>query len=213
MNRGSLLREMPYRATERTEARRAAARERILDAAHELVARGGFGAASVAAVAERAGVATGSVYRHFSSKADLFAEVFRRAAQREVDAVAGAATLALSGGSSGRPPGGGSAPAPGPAAGAGGGGPSPRRARAGGRRAGARLAEPVDPVVEAERLAFRRAYRDGFERLVGDELTAAALVGAIGEVLVGPLSPTGSYLDEDRLVAELVSLCERLGGR
>src|SRR5437763_16047563 len=85
---------MPYRATERTEARRAATRERILAAAHELVAAGGFGAASIAAVAERAGVATGSVYRHFSSKADLFAEVFRRAAQREVDAVSRARSLA-----------------------------------------------------------------------------------------------------------------------
>src|SRR5947207_2798839 len=85
---------MPYRVTERTQARRAATRERILRAAHELVAGGGFGAASVAAVAARAGVATGSVYRHFSSKADLFAEVFRRAAQREVDAVADAGTLA-----------------------------------------------------------------------------------------------------------------------
>src|SRR3954470_8377334 len=200
---------MPYRATERTEARRAAARERILEAAHGLVARGGFGAASVAAVAERAGVATGSVYRHFSSKADLFAEVFRRAAQREVDAVAHAGTLAE------------------------GVETFARRALAGRRLAWALLAEPVDPVVEAERLAFRRAYRDGFERLVGDELTAAALVGAIGEVLVGPLSPTGlhnaatddagayvareggveCYLNEDRLVAELVSLCERLGGR
>jgi AcrR family transcriptional regulator len=180
---------MPYRATERTEARRAAARERILQAAHELVARGGFGAASVAAVAERAGVATGSVYRHFSSKADLFAEVFRRAAQREVDAVAGAETLA------------------------GGVETFARRALAGRRLAWALLAEPVDPVVEAERLAFRRAYRAGFERLVGDGLTAAALVGAIGEVLVGPLSPTGQDLDEDRLVTELVALCERLGGR
>jgi AcrR family transcriptional regulator len=180
---------MPYRATERTEARRAAARERLLDAAHDLVARGGFGAASVAAVAERAGVATGSVYRHFSSKAELFAEVFRRAAQREVDAVAGADTLA------------------------GGVETFARRALAGRRLAWALLAEPVDPVVEAERLAFRRAYRDGFERLVGDELTAAALVGAIGEVLVGPLSPTGSELDEDRLVGQLVELCERLGGR
>src|SRR3954465_3104832 len=85
---------MPYRVTERTQARRAATRERILRAAHELVASGGFGAASVAAVAARAGVATGSVYRHFSSKADLFAEVFRRAAQHEVDAVAQAGTLA-----------------------------------------------------------------------------------------------------------------------
>src|SRR4051794_9802655 len=178
---------MPYRATERTEARRAAARERILEAAHELVARGGFSAASVAAVAERAGVATGSVYRHFSSKAELFAEVFRRAAQREVDAVAGAPDLAS------------------------GVETFARRALAGRRLRGARGPEPVDPVVEAERLAFRRAYRDAFMRVTGDDaLTAAALVGAIGEVLVGPLSPTGPDLDEDALVADLVNLCQRL---
>jgi AcrR family transcriptional regulator len=178
---------MPYRATERTEARRAQTRERILRAAHDLVAEGGFAAAPVAAVAARAGVATGSVYRHFSSKADLFAEVFRRAAQREVDAVAQAGDLAT------------------------GVETFARRALAGRRLAWALLAEPVDPVVEAERLAYRRAYRDAFMRVTGDdELTAAALVGAIGEVLVGPLSPTRSDLDEDALVADLVTLCQRL---
>jgi len=178
---------MPYRPTERTEARRLQARVRILRVAHEIVAREGFGAASVAAVAERAGVATGTVYRHFASKADLFAEVFRRAAQHEVDAVAQADTLAEAVET------------------------FARRALAGRRLAWALLAEPVDPVVEAERLAYRRAYRACFERLVDDELTAAALVGAIGEVLVGPLSPTGADLDEDALVANLVSLCQRLG--
>ena len=77
---------MPYRPTERTEARRAQTRERIVRAAHELIARGGYREAQVAAVAARAGVATGTVYRHFPSKAELFAEVFRRASQREVDA-------------------------------------------------------------------------------------------------------------------------------
>ena len=50
--------------------------------------------ASVAAVAARAGVATGTVYRHFPSKSELFAEVFRRASQREVDAVVAAAAAA-----------------------------------------------------------------------------------------------------------------------
>ena len=85
LNCGSLLR-VPYRPTERTEARRAAARERIVRAAHALIARGGYREAQVAAVAAGAGVATGSVYSHFPSKADLFAEVFRRASQREVDA-------------------------------------------------------------------------------------------------------------------------------
>jgi AcrR family transcriptional regulator len=179
---------MAYRPTERTEARRAAARERIVRAAHDVVARGGFGAASVATVAAGAGIATGTVYRHFSSKADLFAEVFRRAAQHEVDAVAAAPSLAA------------------------GVETFARRALAGRRLAWALLAEPVDPVVEAERLAFRRAYRDAFTRFVPDELTAAALVGAIGEVLVGPLSPTAADLDEDALVASLVGLSQRLGG-
>ena len=76
---------MPYRPTERTRARLAAARERIVSAALTQLADGGYASASVVAVARRAGVATGSVYRHFPSKGDLFAEVFRRAAQREVD--------------------------------------------------------------------------------------------------------------------------------
>src|SRR3954452_16200856 len=178
---------MAYRTTERALARRTAVRERILHAALTIVAREGFGAAQVAAVAGEAGVATGTVYRHFTSKADLFAEVFRRAAQHEVDAVNATATLWI------------------------GVEPFAGRALAGRRLAWALLAEPVDPVVEAERLAFRRAYRDVFHRFVPDELTAAALVGAIGEVLVGPLSPTGPDLDEDALVARLVSLCERLG--
>ena len=90
LNRGSLL-GVAYRPTATTEARRREARGRIVRAARELVAEGGFGAAAVAAVAARAGVATGSVYRHFPSKADLFAEVFRTAAQHEVDAVRAAA--------------------------------------------------------------------------------------------------------------------------
>ena len=70
---------MPYRPTERTRARLAAARERIVSAALTQLAEGGYASASVVAVARRAGVATGSVYRHFPSKGDLFAEVFRRA--------------------------------------------------------------------------------------------------------------------------------------
>src|SRR5256714_12119307 len=147
---------MPYRTTERTEARRAQTRKRIVRAAHDLVAEGGFANAPVAAVAQRAGVATGSVYRHFSSKADLFAEVFRRAAQREVDAVAQAPDLAA------------------------GVETFARRALAGRRLAWALLAEPVDPVVEAERLVFPRAPRDPFMRLTTAAApTPAAPVGAI----------------------------------
>ena len=52
-------------------------RERLLRSAQELIEEGGYGAASVAQVAERAGVAAGTLYRHFASKEDLFVEVFR----------------------------------------------------------------------------------------------------------------------------------------
>src|SRR3954452_21159888 len=129
---------MPYRPTERTEQRKAQARERIVRAALDQLADGGYASTSIQAVAARAGVATGSVYRHFPSKADLLAEVFRRAAQREVDAVAAAGAAS---------------------------GPAAERIRAAFQafvrralaapvRAYALLAEPVDPAVERERLVF-----------------------------------------------------------
>jgi AcrR family transcriptional regulator len=197
---------MPYRPTDRTEAHRAATRERIVRAAHALIARGGYREAQVAAVAAGAGVATGSVYRHFPSKAELFAEVFRRASQREVDAARAAAEAA--------------------------GGTAPqrlavaietfaRRALRGRRLAWALIAEPVDPAVEVERLAFRRAYAAGFAQVLREgvaadelapqnvELAAAALVGALGEALVGPLSPLAADVDPDAFIADLVTFCLR----
>jgi AcrR family transcriptional regulator len=198
-----LLPFMPYRPTPRTEAKRAQARERIVQAAHDLIASGGYRAASVAAVADRAGVATGSVYRHFPSKADLFAEVFRRASQREVDAMAevhagpGSVAQRLATGVE----------------------RWARRALKARRLAWALLAEPVDPAVEAERLHFRRAYRDQMAGLIAEgveggelpeqdsELTAAALIGAIGESLVGPLA--AERVDEEKVVGGLMTFCLR----
>ncbi|WCB92350.1 HTH-type transcriptional repressor KstR [Baekduia alba] len=195
---------MPYRPTERTEAKRAATRERIVRAALELVARGGYREAQVAAVAQRADVATGTVYRHFPSKADLLTEVFRVASQHEVDAVAQAARGATAQDRI--------AAAVETFA---------RRALQGRRLAWALLAEPVDPAVEAERLQFRRAYADVFARTIAlgvqdhqlpeqdPHFTATALVGAIGEALVGPLSPTHAATDADVLVAHLTTFCLR----
>lgn len=196
---------MAYRPTERTEARRLATRERIVHAALELVAHGGYREASVAAVAQRAGVATGTVYRHFPGKAELFAEVFRVASQREVDAVAEAAAL--------------DAPAPARLTAA--VETFAHRALRGRRLAWALIAEPVDPAVEAERLVFRRAYAAAFADAIragigagelpdqDPDLAATALVGAIGEALVGPTSPTSSDRDHDALVAGLVAFCLR----
>jgi AcrR family transcriptional regulator len=197
---------MPYRPTERTRARLAAVRERIVDAALAQLAEGGYASASVVAVARRAGVATGSVYRHFPSKGDLFAEVFRRASQREVDVLRSMTER---------------------------GEPVThrlaawveafvRRALAEPVRAYALIAEPVDPAVEAERITFRRAYADLFERALRDgiqarelppldaELTAAAMVGALAEALVGPLQRRDAGADS--LVAGLQTFVLRSVG-
>src|SRR3954466_11078252 len=194
---------MPYRPTAKTEARRAATRERVVRAALDQLAEGGYASASVNAIAARASVATGTVYTHFPSKSELFAEVFRRASARELAVMAdtaaheelpareriaiGAETFA-------------------------------RRALAEPTRAYALLAEPVDPAVEAERLIFRRAYRDLFAATIEQgiergelppqdaQTVAAALVGALGEALVGPLKP-GHDGNHEALIASLVQFC------
>ncbi len=231
---------MPYRTTERTRARRAETRARIVTSARELIAEGGYVAAQIAPVADRAGVAVGTVYRHFPSKSDLFAEVFREASQHEVDAMADAvgargrdsATRFVDG----RPA------AERVAAGV---EVFARRALAGRRLAWALLAEPVDPAVEAERLHFRHSYRDLMAEVIAEgveagdlpeqdvDTTAAALIGAIGETMLGPLSPTHTYngsfqhktgrssrsavalrppTNPEALIASLTSFCTRAIG-
>lgn len=183
-------------------------RERLLAAAHALVAEGGYAAASVAAIAARAGVATGALYRHFPSKAALFVELFRTVCGRELDEAARAAARAA--------------------------GAVERvealiatfaeRALRNRRLAWALLAEPVDPAVDAERLAYRRAYRERIAAVLragvarGElppqdvALTAAALVGGVGEALVGPLAPTADAPTSGTVVAELRAFVRRAVG-
>jgi AcrR family transcriptional regulator len=84
--------------------------------------------------------------------------------------------------------------------------------------------EPVDPLVDAERLAYRQTYRERLAALLragiaaGElpeqdaELTAAALIGAIGEALVGPLSPVGEDVGAEQLANSLTRFCRRAVG-
>jgi AcrR family transcriptional regulator len=58
--------------------------ERLVRAARELLEEEGYAAASVTAIAGRAGVSAGALYRHFPSKAELFVQLFRETADREV---------------------------------------------------------------------------------------------------------------------------------
>lgn len=168
-----------------------AQRQAVLDAAIRVLSERGYAGCSMSAVAAEAGVATGTIYRHFESKSELAVELFRTVVTREVDAVAEAArqpgdvverTVAVME-------------------------TFARRALKAPRLAYALLAEPVDPAVDAERLVFRRAFRDLFAEHIAEgvargvlpaqdpQLTAAALVGAGGEALLGPLGDANSEPD------------------
>lgn len=200
---------MAYKRSPLMEERMAGARERILVAARELVAAGGYRNAPVTAVAAQAGVSTGLIYRHFPSKAELFVEVLSAAVAHEVEILEGIAA-----------------------------GPEPapqrlrlaitafvRRALAGPGLAHAFIVEPVDPEVEAERMRGRRRFGDVFRRLVQDgiasgafpaqdaDVTAACIVGAFTEALVGPTAPSRqAHRDEHALADSISAFCLRAAG-
>ncbi len=176
---------MPYRRTENVVRRLAAREQAILDAATALAAERGMNAVQIAAVAERAGIAAGTVYRYFPSKTDLVAALIEALSQRELAAMHAAADSA-----------------PGPlsalaaciatfAA----------RARYARRLIWAVTGEPVEPELDGLRRAFRQALAAELSARIqaaaaGRHLpefdagvAAPAIIGALMEGLIGPLAP------------------------
>lgn len=172
----------------KAEVRKPAAaspRERILAAARDVVAESGWQDAQIALIAHRANVATGSVYRHFDSKAQLYAQVLAMVSEREV-AVMGVIVDS--------------------------GGPATQRlvdaifmfslrALRGRRLAYALIAEPCEPEIDRARLVYRAALAGQVARLIREGIAsgefidadvaaaASCVTGAFMEALVGPLSP------------------------
>jgi AcrR family transcriptional regulator len=184
-------------------------RARLLRAAAEVIQEGGWGSASVGAIAKRAGVAAGTLYRHFPSKVDLFLEVFRTVSKREMVAMRAAETATT-----------GIAERFDAVVGT-----YARRALRNRRLAWALVYEPLDASVDLERLAYRRAYCAGMAGLIREaievgaippqdaHLAAAAVVGVIAETLVGPLSPVATdTIGEDTIVQAIVTFCRRVIG-
>jgi len=177
---------MPYRRTANVVRHLAEREQAILAAATSIAGEGGMGAVQIAAVAERARIAAGTIYRYFPSKTDLIAEVIAAVAARELAAMRAAADAA-----------------PGPlsalaaciatfAA----------RALYARRLIWAVTGEPVAPRVDALRLDFRQSLAAELEARIGAaiagrhlpeqdaRIAAPAIIGALMEGLIGPLAPS-----------------------
>src|SRR3569623_1622103 len=85
---------MAYRRTENVVRRLAARHDAIIAAAGALASEAGIGALQIGPVAERAGIAAGTVYRYFPSKTDLVAALVESVSDREVGAMQRAADAA-----------------------------------------------------------------------------------------------------------------------
>ncbi len=190
---------MPYRRTENVARRLAARHAAIIAAARDAASEGGMAAVQIAPVAQRAGIAAGTVYRYFPGKIDLVAALLTEISEREIGAVRAAADIA-----------------PGPlsalsaaimtfAA----------RALRHRRLAYAAIAEPVEAELDAARLASRKALAAEFASLIAAAvgghlpeqdaaLSAAALVGLLIEGLIGPLAPDAA--GRERAVVQSLAL-------
>jgi AcrR family transcriptional regulator len=203
---------MAYQRTAYVEGKRAEARERLVEAARELVAQGGWREVQISAVAAAAGLSTGAVYLHFPSKTHLLAEVYRSQANRELHVVAEivaqpasaaarlcAAIRAFS-----------------------------HRAMSKRRLAYAMVIEPADAEVEEERLHFHAEFIEQFRlileagRAAGEfdvddpRVAAACIFGCITESLMNPLgiaaraaarTRPGERTEAETLVESVVAFC------
>lgn len=197
---------MRYQRSTAMERRLAANRAKILRSARKLIARGGFRAAQMNALAASTELSIGALYRYFPSKAHLFIEVLTTAVRNEIELLEAVVD------------------APGTAAErlqravelfA-------RRALDGPRLAYAFIAEPVDPEIDRARIRARRKFSAVFQRLLRQgiragefraqdvETAAACIVGSFTEALVGPIAPNAKDIDvrdRARLISTIGRFC------
>jgi len=177
----------------------------ILRAARSVVMDGGFRELQMNAVAAAAGIAVGTIYRYFPSRAELCAAIVSVTSQREVDVLSGIAVAE--------------------------GSPSQKvrdavrtfaaRAMRGRRLAYGLIFEPIDPEVESTRLHYRRAIARVFEAIIREgiaagefrdvnvEIAGTCLVGAFMEGLVGSLAPDSHGLQAraDEIASAIADIC------
>lgn len=195
---------MKYQHSPEMEARLADNRDRIMRATRALIAQGGFREVTISAVARHSGLSSGAIYRYFPSKSDLYVQALIDAVDHEVEILRDIV----------EPP----------------GQPAKDRLRAairsfskralkGPHLAYAFIAEPIDPQVDAGRIACRARFGEVFMSVLRDgirrgefpdqnvEISAACLVGAFTEALIRPVAATERPADEQQLIDSITRFC------
>ncbi|MDI3259625.1 MAG: TetR/AcrR family transcriptional regulator [Sinobacteraceae bacterium] len=197
---------MAYRRSALMQERLANNRERILAAARELVASGGFREAQISAIAAQAGVSTGMIYRYFPSKSELFIEVLTAAVKHEIEILerirkgSGSARERLYTAIES----------------------FTRRALTGPNLAYAFIAEPAEPEVDTARIRARKQLSSVFKAILQEgiargefppqdvDASAACIVGAYTEALIGPLRHSRTRVkDREKLIVAISEFCVR----
>lgn len=182
-------------------------REAILQSARELIAQGGIKDAQIQAIAERAGVSSGLVYRYFDNKSQVLIEVLSEAIQHEVKILNHIAESELS---------------------------SKqkldkavttfvKRAMNSPQLAYSLMFEPVDAELEHERFRSKQLIKQSMKEILAagkingefgfEDLNTAALcvVGAMTFVVIEPLNPSRNVMFDqnykDYFVKQIAEFC------
>ena len=182
-------------------------REAILQSARELIAQGGIKDAQIQAIAERAGVSSGLVYRYFDNKSQVLIEVLSEAIQHEVKILNHIAESELS---------------------------SKqkldkavttfvKRAMNSPQLAYSLMFEPVDAELEHERFRSKQLIKQSIKEILAagkingefgfEDLNTAALcvVGAMTFVVIEPLNPSRNVMFDqnykDYFVKQVADFC------
>ena len=198
---------MSYKRSSLMQKRMEQNREAILQSARELIAQGGIKDAQIQAIAERAGVSSGLVYRYFDNKSQVLIEVLSEAIQHEVKILNHIAESELS---------------------------SKqkldkavttfvKRAMNSPQLAYSLMLEPVDAELEHERFRSKHLIKQSIKEILAagkingefgfEDLNTAALcvVGAMTFVVIEPLNPSRNVMFDqnykDYFVKQIAEFC------
>ena len=198
---------MSYKRSSLMQERMEQNRQTILQSARELIAQGGFKDAQIQAIAERAGVSSGLVYRYFDNKSQVLIEILAEAIQHEIQILNAIAASELS---------------------------AKqklhkavttfvKRALNSPQLSYSLMFEPVDPLIEHERFRSKQLIKQSMKEILVagkingefgfEDLNTAALcvVGAMTFVVIEPLNPSRGVMFEqnhkDYFVKQIAEFC------